>query len=322
MNSSPYLSLVIPAYNEELNIYPLYQEILATLNQLNLTSYQIIFVDDGSSDKTFEIIMEIAKENPYVLGIALSKNFGNQNALKAGLEHASGEFIISMDADLQQPPALIKEMLEAVNKGYDVVLTKRLDTGADFRILAASAFYYLINTISNVSITYGSSDFRLLSRKALDSLLKFSEYNTFFRGLIPHLGFKQFIIEYKARQRHSGKSKLNLKKLMQLALNGITSSSILPLRLGTLMGLGISFVAFLYLAYALYIKLVLKDLISGWTSLIISVLFLGGIQLLILGIIGEYLGKIFFEVKKRPSYIIAQTTGLLVSHPTRTHEDR
>lgn len=316
---NPYLSIVIPAFNENLNFTPLCEEIIHVLKDLKISSYEIILVDDGSSDNSFETIQSIANSNKSIIGIQLSKNFGNQNALRAGLECAKGQYIVSMDADLQQPPAIIKDMLLAAQNGSDIILTKRIDTSVDFRTLAATAFYSLINAISSVPITYGSSDFRMLSQKALKALLQYSEYNTFFRGIIPSLGFKQHVIEYKARDRHSGTSKLSLKKLIQLALNGITSSSILPLRLSTIAGIGISFVAFLYLAYAIYVKLFLKDVISGWASVIMSVLFLGGIQLIILGIVGEYIGKIFFEVKKRPHYIIANSIGL---DAPGTHEDR
>lgn len=304
------ISVVAPSYNESANLEPFINEVSNVIQELEIKKYEIIIVDDGSSDDTVSIVSKITQNNPHIKLISLSRNFGNQNALRAGLEHASYEYVLSIDADLQQPPALIKDMLLLMENGNDMVLTQRVDLKVDFRVLAARFFYGLINLISSVPISYGSSDFRLMNRKSLNALLRFNEFHAFYRGVIPLIGFRNVTLQYSARDRLSGKSKLSLKKLINLALNGITASTIMPLRISTLFGLIVSMVAFSYLIYVLYAKIVLNDVISGWSSLIISILFLGGIQLIMLGIIGEYLGKTFFEVKNRPSYIIKSSIGV------------
>jgi glycosyltransferase involved in cell wall biosynthesis len=298
------ISVVIPAYNEAGNV-----EIIAkkVSEQLETTdSYEIIFVDDGSTDSTLEEIKKITGVEKRIKYISFSRNFGHQKALKAGLDHANGECVISMDADLQHPPELIKKLIDKWREGYDVVYTVRRDkknTGLVKKITSL-IFYKILNRISDVDIPLGAADFRLLDRKVVYELRRFKENWLFVRGLVSWLGFRQIGIEYDVQKRHTGRSKYAFSKMIAFAIQGITSFSILPLRLSMIFGFFFSFGAFLYAAYALYAKYIMKVAIVGWTSILISVLFLGGIQLIFLGVIGEYLGKMFIETKNRPSYVI------------------
>ena len=300
------ISVIIPAYNEAGNIKMIAQRVLEQLR--NIESFEIIFVDDGSTDATLEEIREIIKNMDNIKLISLSRNFGHQNALKAGLDYSAGDCVISMDADLQHPPELLCQLINKWKEGYDVVYTIRKDThGISWmKKVTSKIFYKIINRLSDVEIPLGAADFRLLDRKVVNELKKMDEKWLFIRGLISWLGFKQIGIEYTAQPRHIGNSKYSIAKMMAFAIQGITSFSILPLRVSLLFGGIISFIAFLYAIYALYIKFFTNIAITGWTSLLISVLFLGGIQLFVLGIIGEYLGKMFIEGKSRPNYVIKE----------------
>lgn len=300
------ISVIIPAYNEAGNIKMIAQRVLEQLR--NIESFEIIFVDDGSTDATLEEIKEIIKNMDNIKLISLSRNFGHQNALKAGLDYSAGDCVISMDADLQHPPELLCQLINKWKEGYDVVYTIRKDThGISWmKKVTSKIFYKIINRLSDVEIPLGAADFRLLDRKVVNELKKMDEKWLFIRGLISWLGFKQIGIEYTAQPRHIGNSKYSIAKMMAFAIQGITSFSILPLRVSLLFGGIISFIAFLYAIYALYIKFFTNIAITGWTSLLISVLFLGGIQLFVLGIIGEYLGKMFIEGKSRPNYVIKE----------------
>jgi glycosyltransferase involved in cell wall biosynthesis len=304
------VSIVTPCFNEQNNLSPLVDEIINTNLPSEFSLYEIILVDDGSSDNSQSMIKSLSQKYPTVKGILFSKNFGNQNAIKAGLDAAGGDFIVSMDADLQQPPSVIVEMLELTKQNYQIVLTERVDDEEiNLRVMCAKVFYIVLNSITKNPIPYGSSDFRLISKKVLNAIRQHREYETFFRGIIPEVGFKQCTIKYRARKRFSGKSKLSIKKLLNLAISGITSSSVIPLRVSMMFGLLTSLVAFCYLIYILYAKLIIGEVISGWASTIVSILFLGGVQLICLGVIGEYIGKIFYEVKNRPPYIVDEKIG-------------
>jgi dolichol-phosphate mannosyltransferase len=300
------ISVVIPAFNEAGNIKVVAQKIAEQLDKIG--SYEIIFVDDGSEDSTLEEIKEAAKKDSTVKFISLSRNFGHQRALKAGIDHARGDCVISMDADLQHPPGLITGLINKWREGYDVVYTVRNDLqGVGFFKKTTSKFFYkFINKISDVDIPLGSADFRLLDKKVVEELKKFKENSLFIRGIVSWLGYRQAGIEYNTQSRHSGSTKYTLRKMISFAIQGITSFSIMPLRISIIFGLIISFCAFLYTIYALLTKFYFKTAISGWTSILISVLFLGGIQLMFLGLIGEYLGKMFIETKNRPNYVIKE----------------
>jgi polyisoprenyl-phosphate glycosyltransferase len=298
------ISIVIPAYNESGNIEIITEKLKDQLK--GIEEYELIFVDDGSSDQTLAEIKDLINTNKFVKFISFSRNFGHQKALKAGLDHAKGDCVISMDADLQHPPEVIHKLIDQWRNGYDVVYTIREDTqdiGLIKRI-TSRYFYKIINFISEIDIPFGAADFRLLDRKVVNELKRFKENWLFIRGIVSWLGFKQVGIKYRVQPRHMGHSKYSMLKMIAFAIQGVTSFSILPLRMSTILGVLFSFGSFLYALYALYIKFFTDTFIQGWTSILISVLFLGGIQLICIGMIGEYLGKMFIETKERPSYII------------------
>jgi glycosyltransferase involved in cell wall biosynthesis len=310
------LSLVIPTFNEEGNVKRLYEQIKVVLNQLHIDAYEVIFIDDGSSDASLIRIEELRAKDPNVHFLQFSRNFGHQHALKAGLDHASGAAVISLDADLQHPPALIAEMVALWRTGAEVVYTRRQDKQniGFFKKLSAKAFYWLANRLSEVPIEEGTADFRLLDRKVVTAIKTFKESHLFLRGLIPTLGFKQVAIDYEPAARFSGKSKYSFAKMLHFAINGITSSSAKPLYFSIYLGLFFAFLAFVYGCYAIYIAVFTNAAITGWTSLIASVLFIGGIQMILIGIVGIYLGKLFVQSKQRPTYIIKSETLSATQH--------
>ncbi len=301
------VSVVVPSYNEENNIVPLYQEIRKNIPE----SYdaEFIFVDDGSSDCTLDEIKKLKADDPQVFYISFSRNFGHQNALKAGIDHAFGDCVISLDADLQHPPSLIPQLLQTWEQGYDVVYTIRDDkkSGSWFKRVTSSLFYRLINTLSSTRIEPGAADFRLISNQVARQLSKITENYLFIRGLISWMGFRQKSIIYQPSQRHSGKTKYSFSKMLKFAMAGITSFSVKPLRISLIAGAFIALSAIGYGCYAIYVTLFTTLSLPGWGSLIASILFIGGIQLIVLGVIGEYLGKLFLENKKRPNYIVRET---------------
>lgn len=310
------LSLVIPTFNEEGNVQLLYEQIKVVLDQLHIDSYEVIFIDDGSSDASLIRIEELRAKDPNVHFLQFSRNFGHQHALKAGLDHARGAAVISLDADLQHPPALIAEMVGHWRSGAEVVYTRRQDKQniGFFKKLSAKAFYWLANKLSEVPIEEGTADFRLLDRKVVSAIKSFKESHLFLRGLIPTLGFKQVAIDYEPAARFSGKSKYSFAKMLHFAINGITSSSAKPLYFSIYLGLFFAFLAFVYGCYAIYIAVFTNAAITGWTSLIASVLFIGGIQMILIGIVGIYLGKLFVQSKQRPTYIIKSETLSATQH--------
>jgi dolichol-phosphate mannosyltransferase len=300
------ISIVIPSYNESGNIEGITSKLLHELQQEE--NFEIIFVDDGSTDGTLKEIKKVMGISKSVKFISLSRNFGHQRALKAGLDHARGDCVIMMDADLQHPPEMVPVLIEKWRQGNDVVYTIRKDS-ADvnyFKRLTSKYFYRFINSLSDVQIPSGAADFRLIDRKVLEQLVNVKEHWLFIRGIISWIGFRQIGIEYTVQARHSGKSKYTIRKMFSFAIQGLTSFSILPLRLSIILGIFFSLFAFLYGIYALYMKFFTDAVIKGWTSILISVLLLGGIQLVCLGVIGEYLGKMFIETKRRPSYIVRE----------------
>lgn len=311
------LSLVIPTFNEEGNVQRLYNEILLVLKQLQISTYEVIFIDDGSSDQSLQCIEALRAQDTNVDYLQFSRNYGHQHALKAGLDHARGAAVISLDADLQHPPALIADMVQLWRQGAEVVYTRRNDKQnvGLFKKLSAKSFYWLANRLSEVPIEEGTADFRLLDRKVVDAIKTFKESHLFLRGLIPTLGFKQVALDYEPAVRFSGQSKYSLGKMFHFAINGITSSSAKPLYFSIYLGLFFAFLAFVYGCYAIYIAVFTDAAITGWTSLIASVLFIGGIQMILIGIVGIYLGKLFVQSKQRPTYIIkANTLSSTASH--------
>ena len=305
MKSDFKVSVIIPSFNEENNIRPLYDSLSEHTKEFNT---EIIFIDDGSSDKTLDNIKELAAQNKNIRYISFSRNFGHQNALKAGYDNATGDCVISMDADMQHPAELIPEMIRLWRQGYKIVSTKRLQDKSlgIFKRFTSKLYYKILNLLSEIKIESGAADFRLLDKQVVKELQQINEKFLFFRGLIPWLGFSQIQLEYMAAERFSGKTKYSFSKMLHFASDGITSFSVRPLKISIYLGFIIAFIAFLYILYAIYIAVFTNNAITGWTSTIISVLFIGGIQLIMIGILGNYLGKLFMENKNRPNYIIKE----------------
>lgn len=294
------LSVIIPVFNEEQNIYPLYGEIKNYLLPVD----ELIYVDDGSTDNTFLEIQQISSSDNTIKCISLSRNFGHQNALMAGLEHAKGEYIITMDGDLQHPPELIPAMVEKLKEGYDIVITKRTKTnGGIIKSIFSKIFYRFINSISDTRIEPNASDFRAFNKKVLSNILLFKERELFLRGIFSWIGFKTATISFEAPSRRFGKTKYSYGKMTKLALKGITSFSFRPLRIAIMIGTIISLTAFAFGIFALvsYYK---GNTVPGWASTIIAIMFLGGTQLLAIGLLGEYIASLFIESKNRPLYLI------------------
>ncbi len=303
------LSIVIPAYNERENIGFLYREILDELSGGSL-DFEIIFVDDGSRDDTFSEIQQLAKGDARVSGLKLSRNFGHQVALLAGLNEARGDKILTMDADGQHPPSLILPLVEKLDEGYDIVNTVReatMDAGF-IKKRTSGMFYRMFNALSEVRIQESSSDFRIMNREALVAFLSIDEHNRFTRGLVGWMGFRQTSVSFVAPGRNSGKSKYTGRRMLRFAFDGLTAFSSKPLRISTYLGLTILAIGIAYGIYAVIVYFAGKSN-PGWTSLMISILVLGGTQLLILGIIGEYIARIFIESKRRPHYFIERRAG-------------
>lgn len=305
------ISVIIPAYDEEDNIIEIYSEIVNILEDSDY-SYEIIFVNDGSTDNTERRILELTEHDKNVKLISFSKNFGHMPALIAGYNHCSGDAAITMDCDLQHPPELIKDLINKWQEGFEIVNTLRIDKDQPnmFKKYTSMYYYKFFGLISDVPLEKGCADYRLIDKKVLKEINELKEHEIFLRGMFYWLGFKKTSISYIPNDRHSGKTKYNLKKMTRFALNGITSFSTVPLRMVTTLGFWISCLAFLYMGYTLYSYLFFNNVISGWTSIMISVLFLGGIQLIAIGVLGEYIGRIFIESKNRPRYIVRLKKGI------------
>jgi dolichol-phosphate mannosyltransferase len=303
------LSIVIPAYNEEKNIAHLIAELSKSISSTGY-DYELIFVNDGSRDNTLEAIQEQAEVYPHVFYIELSKNFGKDYALKAGIDSANGDAIITMDADLQHPPHLLPELLKNWEEGYDIIYTYRSEANrhvSAYQRFASRLFYKVVNTLSDIKLENGISDFRLMDRRVVDELKQINEYEIFFRGMVKWVGFKQKGIPYTPAERHTGEASYSFFRLFKLAVGGIMAFSVRPLYIATGLGLFFSVSAVLYIPYVLISYFNDYYKVSGWASLIATVAFFGGLQLLVLGIIGSYLGKIFMQTKQRPTYIIRST---------------
>ncbi len=298
------VSVVIPAFNESENIVRICSEIGEVFSKLNY-SYEIILVADGCTDNTMETIKTLISINNNIFFIEFSRNFGHQLALKAGLDYAKGNCVISMDCDLQHPPGLIPELLAKWEEGFEVVYTIRLeDKNLPLgKQLSSRLFYKTLNSLSNVELETGSADFRLLDSKVVSVIRNFHENEPFLRGLFKWIGFKQTSIAFMPNTRHSGKSKYSIQKMIKFALQGVTSFSIKPLYAAIYLGFTFSILSILYLPYVVYAFHTGKE-VSGWASTIMTIVFFGGLQLTILGIIGIYIGKMFMQVKNRPNYII------------------
>ena len=301
------VSIVVPVFNEEDNLHEFYKQATIVM-QKEKYDYNLIFVDDGSRDSSALILSELSRDDAHVEAYLLSRNYGHQMALTCGLDHADGDAVITMDGDLQHPPELIPQLLRLWKQGNEIVLTKRMATedAGFFKNITSSLYYKLINTLSNVEITPGGSDFRLMDRIAVDAFKQYRERARFIRGLVNTLGFKVAVLEFVAPPRFAGHSKFNLKKMLHFALDGITAFSNLPLRWSLYIGLFCGLCSILLLGHVFFVKFVTNDAVPGWATTTVCVLFLGGIQLVGIGILGEYIGRIFEEIKHRPLYLVAR----------------
>lgn len=305
------LSVIIPIYNEEGNIPKLFERLSTVISQLNVDC-EYVFVNDGSRDQSILLIKKLAAENSNVRYIDFARNFGHQVAVTAGLDYCSGNAMVIIDADLQDPPELILELYRKWQEGFEVVYAKRRarDGESFLKKFTARTFYRTLKRITSINIPVDTGDFRLIDRKIVDVLKQMPEQQKFLRGQISWIGFRQTYVEYDRDARHSGKTGYTYKKMIRLALDGITSFSNLPLKFATFAGFMVSGIAFIMILYALYSRFISKDYVPGWTSLMLAVLFIGGVQLICIGIIGEYISRLSSNVRNRPLYVVNETNIL------------
>jgi polyisoprenyl-phosphate glycosyltransferase len=302
------LSIIVPIYNEEDNIKPLFERLNKVVSQLN-ADVEYIFVNDGSKDKSMLLLKELTTANPNVKYIDFSRNFGHQVAVTAGLDHCRGKAVVIIDADLQDPPELINDLYNKWKEGYQVVYAKRrAREGEGFaKKFTAKLFYRILKRITSINIPVDTGDFRLIDRKIVEVLKQMPEQQKFLRGQISWIGFKQTYVEYDRDARYAGKTGYTYKKMIRFALDGITSYSNLPLKFATVTGFFVSGITFLLIIYALYSRFISKNYVPGWTSLMLAVVFIGGVQLISIGIIGEYISRLSANVRNRPLYIVNDT---------------
>lgn len=302
------IDIVVPCYNESENIRPLYEAIKEVFaKELPDHDFNLLLVNDGSHDSSLLVLQQLAKEDNRVKYLSFSRNFGHQLAVKAGLDHAFAPAVISMDADLQHPPALIPTLIRKWEEGAQVVATLRTypEEISKKKRKSSQQFYKLLNLLSDIEIKEGSADFRLLDQAVVEVIRHMRENEPFLRGMVPWVGFTQVYVPYTAQARYAGETKYTIKKMFQLALSGVTSFSVKPLYFAVFLGFFFSLLSVLYVPYVIYSFLNGSE-ISGWASLIMTIVFFGGLQLIILGIIGVYIGKIFTQTKERPAYIIQE----------------
>ncbi|WP_404981986.1 glycosyltransferase family 2 protein [Capnocytophaga granulosa] len=302
------IDIVVPCYNESENIRPLYEAIKKVFaKELPDYDFNLLLVNDGSHDSSLLVLQQLAKEDNRVKYLSFSRNFGHQLAVKAGLDHAFAPAVISMDADLQHPPALIPTLIRKWEEGAQVVATLRTypEEISKKKRKSSQQFYKLLNLLSDIEIKEGSADFRLLDQAVVEVIRHMRENEPFLRGMVPWVGFTQVYVPYTAQARYAGETKYTIKKMFQLALSGVTSFSVKPLYFAVFLGFFFSLLSVLYVPYVIYSFLNGSE-ISGWASLIMTIVFFGGLQLIILGIIGVYIGKIFTQTKERPAYIIQE----------------
>ncbi|MFF2909586.1 MULTISPECIES: glycosyltransferase family 2 protein [Bacillales] len=303
-------SVVVPMYNEEEVISHTYDRLKQVMDRCG-DSYELIFVNDGSRDRTVEIMQEISNRDERVKLVDFSRNFGHQIAITAGMDYSSGDAVVVIDADLQDPPEVILQMIEKWKEGYEVVYGKRLKRHGEtlFKKVTAKLFYRLLSSMTSVEIPTDTGDFRLIDRKVCDVLRGLKEKNRYVRGLVSWVGFRQTMVEYVREERFAGETKYPLKKMIRFALDGITSFSHKPLKIASYVGFFISFFSFLYLFFVLFQKVFTSWTVPGWTSIVGVNLLFNGIVLMLLGVIGEYIGRIYDESKDRPLYIVRETRG-------------
>ena len=313
--AEPVLSIVAPVFNEEEGLEEFHRQLGSALHSLNVPS-EILFINDGSTDTSLDILKKIRQKDPRVKILDFSRNFGHQVAVKAGIDHAAGQAIVIMDTDLQDPPEAIVKFFEKWKEGYEVVYGVRGKREGEtfFKKWTASFYYRLMRSITHIDIPLDAGDFRLISRKVADVIRKIQERRPYIRGLISWVGFKQTGVIVDRSARFKGKTKYSLKKMSQLAWNGITHFSFLPLQIATFIGFLASLLCLIWIGQALYVSLVLHIALPGWTSLMVAILFLGGSQLITLGIMGSYLARNYDESRSRPLYILNDKEGFNADH--------
>ncbi|MBD1576223.1 MULTISPECIES: glycosyltransferase family 2 protein [Vibrio] len=302
------VSIVVPCFNESEVIDTTMDELLSVTKGIANYKFELIFVNDGSSDDTEAKLLAHSKLHDNVRTVSFSRNFGHQQAVSAGLDVSTGDAVVLIDADLQDPPKVIEDMIVKWEQGFDVVYGTRASRDGEswFKLVTAKTFYRLLNYLSEVEIPLDTGDFRLMDRQVVDHLIAMPEKSRFIRGMVSWIGFNQTAIEYERSPRFAGESKYPLTKMIKFGLDGILSFSVKPLKLSVLMGFACSGIAMLMLLYSVYVRIMTDHWESGWTSLFVAVLFMGGVQLISIGIVGEYIARIYNESKDRPLYIIKQ----------------
>ncbi len=310
------LSVVVPVYNEEAVIEAFYERATTALSAVPNADLELVFVDDGSMDASLEILSSLSERDVRVKVVSFSRNFGHQIAITAGVDHAAGDAVAVIDADLQDPPEVIVEMVAKIREGYDVVYGQRVDRDGEtkMKLWTASLFYRLLKYLAKIEIPVDVGDFRVMSRRATRELRTLREKDRFVRGLVSWVGFKQTAVGYQREKRFAGETKYPVGKMLKFALDGITAFSTVPLRLATWLGYAASVFAFAYLI-SVFVQRAMGVTVEGWATIMVAMLFLGGVQLICLGILGEYIGRIFNEIKPRPMYVVAERLNLEGGEP-------
>jgi polyisoprenyl-phosphate glycosyltransferase len=305
------LSVIVPCFNEEAVLAETHRRLTTVLDELDGLEYEIVYVDDGSRDRTPSILAALQADDVHVRVIRFSRNFGHQTAVTAGLEHATGDAVVLIDADLQDPPEVIPEFVARWREGYHVAYGVRTDRPGEtrFKLATARAFYRVLGRLSETEIPLDAGDFRLMDRRVVTALQSMPERDRFVRGMVAWVGFRQVAVPYRRAPRLAGESKYPLFRMLRFALDGVTSFSVAPLHLATWIGFASSALALIGVVYALVLRLFTNNWVTGWTALFIAVLFVGGTQLLALGVIGEYIGRIYAESKRRPLYLVQERLG-------------
>jgi len=305
------LSVAIPIHNEESVLPELLQRLRAVLDRVPGGPHEIVFVDDGSTDRTFEMLAKAPNEDTRIVVVSLSRNFGHQAAITAGLDHVTGDAAVVMDGDLQDVPEVIPQFVEKFQQGYDVVYAQRVRRKEPLALrICYFVFYRMMARLSDIRLPLDSGDFGLMSRRVVEEVRKMPEHHRYLRGMRSWVGFRQVGIEVERAERHSGKSKYSVMRLVKLAFDGIFAFSIVPIRAAALFGAFVIFLSSLYVIYSIYIKIFLQKSPQGFTALIVALTFFSGVLLFFLGVIGEYVGRIYEETKARPQYIVGRTVGI------------
>lgn len=299
------ITILVPAYNEEASLPRLYEALCEVINSIDKYEFEMLFVNDGSRDRTIDVIKELRAKDSRVSYVDLSRNFGKENAMLAGFDYAKGDAVIIMDADLQHPPHIIPQFIEKWEEGYDDVYAARKTRGKEswLRKKLTMTYYNILKRSSRVDVLPNVGDFRLLDRKCIDALKQMREYGRYTKGMYCYIGYKKIGVEFETQDRVAGESSMSYRNLIKLALEGIMSYTIAPLRMATYMGLTVALITFISLVVFFIKTLIFGDPVAGFPTLIVTILFLGGVQLVAVGIIGEYLGRVYEEVKHRPVYI-------------------